>query len=125
VSAYLSSIIYANSLFVIVGAGGAILTSADGIAWSQESSGTEVGINDITYGDNQYVAVGNNIILTSPDGRSWRVTFTSTQLQSITYGYNQYIATGVSGVIMRSIDGVNWTQESSGAQVTLYNVVAR
>jgi len=36
-----------------------ILTSSDGITWAEENTGSGYGLNDITYGNNTFVAVGD------------------------------------------------------------------
>jgi len=55
-----------NGLFVAVGGGGTILTSPDGITWTLQTSGTSNTLYGIAYGNGRFVAVGENVILTSP-----------------------------------------------------------
>tara|TARA_B100000959_G_scaffold194871_1_gene203820 strand:+ start:366 stop:632 length:267 start_codon:yes stop_codon:yes gene_type:complete len=40
---------YGNSIFVVVGDGGTILTSSDGITWTSITSGTTNTLRGITY----------------------------------------------------------------------------
>ena len=50
-----------------VGRGGAILTSPDGVTWTQRTSGTSRDLNGVAYGNGLFVAVGDfGIIFTSP-----------------------------------------------------------
>jgi hypothetical protein len=63
----LGGVAYGNGLFVAVGWNGAILTSPDGVTWTQRTSGTGNGLNGVAYGNGRFVAVGRGgTILTSP-----------------------------------------------------------
>src|SRR5437667_5611743 len=55
----LHGIVYGNSQFVAVGAGGVILTSADGVNWVLGQSPTVSALSGIAYGTSQFVAVGD------------------------------------------------------------------
>jgi photosystem II stability/assembly factor-like uncharacterized protein len=97
---------------VAVGEGnrGTILTSPDGVTWTARDSKTFTGLhfNDlygITYGNNQFVAVGwNGTIRTSPNGTTWmvRTSDTSSPLRAVTYGGGQFVAVGDAGTILTS-----------------------
>jgi photosystem II stability/assembly factor-like uncharacterized protein len=79
----------------------------------------------VTYGNNIFVAVGDNgTILTSTDGVSWtrRTSPTTQGLYSVTYGNGLFVAVGNNGTILTSTDGVNWTQRTSGTSNDLYGV---
>ena len=61
-----------NGLFVTVGNVGSILTSSDGISWTERTSGTTKNLYGVTYGGGLLVAVGDNgTIITSSSGTSW------------------------------------------------------
>jgi hypothetical protein len=70
---------YGNGLFVAVGgyddqpfSTSIILTSPDGVNWTEQTSPTSNPLYGVTYGDGLFVAVGVlGAILTSPDGVSW------------------------------------------------------
>jgi len=52
---------------VAVGDGGTILTSPDGVSWTERDSGTSNWLWGVTYGNGTFVAVGDyGTILTSP-----------------------------------------------------------
>jgi len=71
-----------------VGFYGTILTSPDGISWTERTSGTWEYLRGVIYGNGLFVTVGQSgIILTSPDGNSWteRTSGTSEDLQGVTY----------------------------------------
>ena len=63
----LKGVTYGNGLFVAVGDVGAILTSSDGVSWTQRTSGTSNWLRGVAYGNSMFVAVGwFGTILTSP-----------------------------------------------------------
>src|SRR3990172_6679933 len=55
----LHSVVYGNGHFVVVGDNGTVLTSADGITWASETSGTYIDLYSVNYANGQYVAVGD------------------------------------------------------------------
>ena len=64
----LNSVCYGNNIFVAVGNSGTIITSPDGKIWTIQSSGTTNQLNSVCYGNNinnNFIAVGANIILTA------------------------------------------------------------
>src|SRR5208283_803656 len=107
-----------------------IQTSPDGITWTSHvlpagTSGTSIaesaGLNGVTYGNGQFVAVGtsynvngngsdtwSDVILTSPDGITWtsaalpsgtcgtstNSSVTEAGLYGVTYGNGQFVAVG-------------------------------
>lgn len=79
---------FVEGLFFILGSGGQIQTSTDGITWTSRTSGTSNRLNYVTYGNGVYVAVGNTgTITTSPTGVTWtvRTSGTTLTLHSVTY----------------------------------------
>jgi len=100
--------------FVVVGASGLILTSTNGLNWTQRTSGTTVWISDATYGNGYYVAVGNTRILRSADAVTWSFVTNSAYLYRAAYCSGVFKATGKNGAIWTSSDGLNWEAETSG-----------
>jgi len=83
----LSSPLFGQS-FVSVGNSGTILTSSDGITWTEKTSGTPIDLYGVTSGNGLFVTVGESgTILTSPDGNSWtkRTSGISKYLRGVTY----------------------------------------
>jgi hypothetical protein len=114
----LESIAYGNNQFIAVGRDGVIVTSPNGITWTQQSSGTVYELYGITYGNNQFVVVGRfGTILTSPDGVTWTIIRFeySYELRSVVFGNKEFVAVGRKGVIITSLDGITWTDRSSEA----------
>jgi hypothetical protein len=74
------------------------------------------GLYGITYGGGLYVAVGNNTIITSPDGIEWTPRAPPSEtasLRAVTYEDGLYLAVGSNRTVISSPDGVEWTRESS------------
>ncbi|MDA1273398.1 MAG: hypothetical protein O2960_05005 [Verrucomicrobia bacterium] len=76
----LNDIIFADEEFVAVEENGAILTSNNGVDWTEQSSSTSLPLRGVAFGKGQFVAFGSsepdtpigNIVLTSTDARDWR-----------------------------------------------------
>jgi hypothetical protein len=49
---------YGNGTFVAVGTGGTILTSPDGVNWTERTSGTRNQLNGVTYGNGTFARTG-------------------------------------------------------------------
>ena len=138
----LNSIAYGNGIYVAVGSGGTILTSADGVTWTSRTSGTIEDLYGVTYGNGLFVAVGyyssglpeSNIeppsaILSSSDGVTWTTnSFTSTTLySSVTYGNGKFVAVGQhmgdsTAGYMTSSDGITWSEYDMGPSLPLTSV---
>ena len=102
-----------NGLFVTVGNVGSILTSSDGISWTERTSGTTKNLYGVTYGGGLLVAVGDNgTILTSSSGTSWtsRTSGITNNLYGVTYGGGLFVTVGDNGTILTSSDGTTWTE---------------
>jgi hypothetical protein len=69
----IQTIVYGNGLFVAFGSGGSILTSENGLDWTERSSGTPHQLWSMAYGNGQFVATAKfaGVVLTSPDGLIW------------------------------------------------------
>ena len=114
-----------SGLYVIAGDSGAapiILISNDAVMWTQkppQPSNAE-GFYGISYGANEWVAVGDaGTIRTSvdPESRAWAIqtSGTSANLRDIVYnGTDLYVVVGVGGVILTSADARAWTPRNSG-----------
>jgi hypothetical protein len=76
----------------------------------------------VTYGSNQFVAVGQSII-TSADGYHWAIQSSGEfpSLQGVAYKTGQYVAVGSSGTILVSSNAVQWSQVNSP---TINNLLA-
>ena len=111
-----------NGLFVTVGNVGSILTSSDGISWTERTSGTTKNLYGVTYGGGLLVAVGDNgTILTSSSGTSWtsRTSGITKNLYGVTYGGGLFVTVGDNGTILTSSDGTTWANTSANKRTTL------
>ena len=112
----LNEVTYGNSIFVVVGGAGTIVTSTDGISWTSRTSPHSNAINDVTYENSTFVAVGSTgNIITSSDGISWtsRTSNTSQELFGVAYGNSTFVVVGNSGTVLTSSDGTTWTSRTS------------
>jgi hypothetical protein len=83
--------------------------------WTARSSGTTVDLIDVEWGNNLFVAVGNNgTIVSSSDGVQWNTEISGTthNLRKVLWAGNQFVAGGDSGTIITSPDGKIWTDHS-------------
>jgi len=118
----INRLIFANSLFVAVGAS-SCFTSSDGITWTSRTipAGT---YTDVIYANGLYVAYGSSGILsTSPDGITWTSRSAgSNDHNQIIYANSLFVAVAQSGTIRTSADGITWTARTSGTTVDLNGV---
>lgn len=117
---------YGGGLYVCVGYNGSIHTSADGITWTAQTSGTSQYLKGVVYetDNNQFLVVGYaGTVLTSPGGINWTAQSSGTGIhfRGVSYGNGLYVAVGDSGAIYTSSDGgVNWTARDSEVTDRLY-----
>jgi len=93
-----------------------IVTSADGVDWTQHSAPASAGIlTSVAWSGKQFVAVGWGDPLTSSDGVTWNVVSLPVEgrLESVVWGTSQFVAvgqvTGSKSLILTSLDGTTWT----------------
>jgi hypothetical protein len=68
----LMAAVWGLSQFVVVGKGGTILTSPDGVTWTARTSGTVSDLLAVTSTDAELVVCGDGgTVLASPDGVTW------------------------------------------------------
>ena len=75
--------------YLTIGGSGSVYSSADGIAWTERTSGTSNSLNDVVYQNGVYMSVGESgTIVESSDGISWitRATGTTNKFSGVTYG---------------------------------------
>lgn len=108
----LSGITYGNGLYVAVGRLGKILTSSDGLSWSEVVSPTTNNLYKSAYSNGSFVIVGDSgTILTSSNGSSWvvRQLGKTYNLYDVIYANGKFVAVGSSGSVLTSSDGIIWT----------------
>lgn len=125
VSAQLNRLAGNDTIAVAVGAGGTILRTENGLAWSASPSPTAKDLLDIALRDGLFVAVGDQgTIATSEDAIHWTVRNSKVlaRLDGIAIHGDQLIAVGDSGTILTSTDGRDWTIRNNGAVDALHGV---
>jgi predicted small lipoprotein YifL len=116
-----------GAVFVAVGAGGAMYSSADGITWTAVNSGVANNLNAAVYRGGAYLAAGDSgTMLYSTDAINWTSQNTSSanNLYAVATSSALFVAVGANGTIVYSADGVTWTAAAnSGTTNNLYQVM--
>jgi hypothetical protein len=119
-----SDVVYANGLFVASRLFDPVMTSPDGVTWTERPSGAARWARGAAYGAGRFVIVAAGTNLTSIDGINWTATASGTpaELWEVAYGNNIFVAVGDNG-ILSSPDGLAWTLRSTvrGAKVEFGN----
>jgi hypothetical protein len=99
---------------------GAILTSPDGIVWTEQAVAGGV-LSGVVWTGNLLVAAGSGIITTSPDGIAWtrRLEDSHLSLRGIAWNGSRVVAVGddwskLDSAILVSDNGIDWNRRSSG-----------
>ena len=109
----IASLTYGNNLYVAAGSG-LIASSTDAITWILRTSGTINTLNDITFGNNTYIAVGNSgTLITSTNAIIWnlRTTKTAFNLLAVTHTNNIFILGGGSSSSNSTLE-ISYSQAS-------------
>jgi hypothetical protein len=117
------AIAYGPGIFVAVGNG--IATSPDGAHWTEQSTGIAGNLNLVVYGNDSFVAIGNNgLAAVSHDGLMWVQSDLGTEEagSGLAFGNGLFVATGNNGLILTSPDGLSWTLRNSGTTVGIGKV---
>ena len=109
----LFGVTYGAGLFVAVGAGGRIETSANGATWTQRTSPDSNELRCVGWNGSVFVVGGGNGALhTSPDGIAWtaRTLGYSNQVNAVAYGNGRWLAADSNNRVLESLDqGVTWS----------------
>jgi hypothetical protein len=117
-----TQIAYGAGVYVVVGTGGAIMSSPDGITWTSRTSGTSNGLNGVTFGASTFVIGGNGgLIITSSDGITWNnrgAIFSTNNVQFVTFGNGVFVGGATSNDLRTSTNGISWTTRTGLAGFT-------
>jgi len=115
-----------GTVFVAVGANGAMYSSTDGTTWTALNSGVATNLNAAVYRTGVYLAAGDGgTMLYSTDAITWtqRTTGTVNNLYAAATNGALVSAVGAKGTIVTSGDGITWTAAAnSGTTNDLYAV---
>ncbi len=128
--AWVGSLSAVGGQYIALGSNGLIFHTADLATWTLLTSGDFTGLQDVTWGDNLFVAVGNNkTVRTSPDGISWTTRASNNPdwaLFGVAWGAGRYVAVGAgdSNQALISTDGVTWTPQTVASEFLVLESVA-
>lgn len=92
-------------LFVAIGDNGVLVTSADGVTWTQSTIGATNNLAAVTFG-REFIAVGDSgSIFTSSNGTVWtaQASNTTSNLKAIGHSTANYSAVGATGTNLSAI----------------------
>jgi len=102
----------ASGRIVAVGDRGLAVYSGDGRQWTPADTSVSADLMAVARGGGRFAAVGDDVIVTSPDGVAWIVMDgTGWSLTDVTYGAGWFVAVGPAGPdgqIVRSTNGAAW-----------------
>jgi beta-lactamase regulating signal transducer with metallopeptidase domain len=106
------AIVHGANQYVVVREKGSIMTSPDGLKWTEQHSPTQANLLGLFWDGHQYLAGGDNgTILSSPDGVTWtpRRSGTKISIYSFAFSGTGYVAVGNDGVCT-SQDSITWAE---------------
>lgn len=120
ISSTLKGICYSEKRHLFVAVSSAILTSPDGITWTNRGYASSIKY-DVCYSDklDLFVTLGTSgVLLTSSDGTTWASgnTGITTQIDRLIYSEEKelFVGVGTSGTVITSTDGLNWVSRKIG-----------
>lgn len=91
--------------------------------WQLRASASPgVSLWGITYGNNTFVAVGEDGVQTSRDGASWTKQGPIATFFAVTYGNGIFVAVGPNGTVATSEDALTWAPQTSGTSMHLRGI---
>ena len=116
-----------GTLYVVVGATGAIYTSADPLAtspsWVLRTSGVSTELTHVAFiasTGTWYIYGSSGTVLTSSDGATWTdVSATSLSARGLISNGTITVRYGASGGVVSTVDGVAWVRRTSNTTNTL------
>ena len=115
-----------DSLYLVAGDRGTLLTSPDGTNWSRRVTGVTNYLSGLTSWPGGFVAVGDaGAILTSIDGTNWsnHSVGGTNWISRVRWTGDRLVATGENGSLLTSTNGITWTSRLSGTTQWINDVV--
>ena len=117
--------------YVVVGTGGIIMSSRDGMLWNKETSPVNTDLLSVCYSEQKkiIVAVGaNGRIITSTDAENWEIRNTNiaSQLNEVIYDptREKFFVAGNDNKVLTSQDAENWTTQTVGTDTRHFLSIA-
>ena len=130
----ISSLAFANGLYIAGSSTGGLATSTDLTTWTTQTSGTSSSILSIMYGNGVYMYTGANLALaTSTDAVTWTSKTTGVGLNSTAlniygaYNNNTFVIAGGNGVASyaqySTDNGETWIDAGLGVTNTVNSLI--
>lgn len=120
----LLDIVIANDACIVCGRSGVILSSPDGVTWTQLESGTVKDLYTLAFNSGILVAAGTQVIVKSTDLVSFSVSDVAYNFRGSCVHEGYLMLAGYAGVVLKSSDGDNWKQIYSNSNTDLYACVS-
>lgn len=118
VSGLFEDVVWASglNLFVVVDANGRILTSPDGMSWTESLDLNQFFSLDTIFWDGTQLIVGGDIgeIATSTDAISWVTRASAIDFERVRWDGTRLYAVGGPSKLATSPDGINWSFHRTG-----------
>jgi PKD repeat protein len=108
--------------FVAAGDDGVVGSSEDGASWVFRRTSTSASLHGVTSDADLIVAVGAGAIVTGKLDVGWSTIGIDQDLWAVTRGNGQLVAVGEDGLVLTSMNGEDWSEQSSGISQTLFDV---
>ncbi|MEO8425677.1 MAG: hypothetical protein ABI651_01060 [Verrucomicrobiota bacterium] len=122
----LDSVALGNGRFVIVGSGGAIVTSTNATDWVNESVPFSKVAKSITFAGGHFIAIADRLLYESSDGVRWTGHKTPipnfNQGHAVAYGNGVFVGVGLNGTIASSTNLVDWRVDDVNSQSDFHAV---
>jgi hypothetical protein len=118
----LLAITFGSGVFVAVGDNGRRITTQDGIAWSNDTSGGAT-LTGLVYANGVFVATGGGEAYTSMDGAQWIAHTMIASVDALTFGRGQFVGVGYIDRRLTSPDGILWDQRAADNTYELTAVI--
>jgi hypothetical protein len=115
---------WSGSAFWAVGSDGIILTSANGMDWTISSPGL---MSASVWDGSRYLAFSGKNVIQSLDGNQWTplsTTSASFTINDLIWTGSYFIAVGNSATVLRSTDGVTWTQATFNGTASIPSFIS-
>lgn len=125
----LKSIAVGAGVVIVVGTGGAIVSSADGgVTWTDRSGVTANDLNRVVFAAGSFVAAGaSGTIIQSADGITWNLRSSGLSANINALAYNGAIFLALEAGIAQnatSSDGITWANASTVSPLVFFELTA-